>query len=116
MAIKKMTKAEKFEMAIAMAKAQGNDTLVEFFTHEIELLAKKNETKGMTETQKQNEKIKAEILENLDSKMTISQMIKCVPSCEGLSTSKVSSLVRQLKEKGLVLRTEEKGVAYFEKA
>lgn len=116
MAVKKLTKREKFEMAIAMAKAQGNTTLVEFFTHEIELLDKKSETKGMSETQKANEKIKAEILEHLDTKMTVSQIIKCVPSCNDFSTSKVSALVRQLKEANLVVRTEEKGVAYFVRA
>ena len=117
MAVKKLTKREKFEMAITMAKAQGNSTLVEFFEHEIELLDKKSETKGMTETQKANEVIKQAIVDRLGEeagcKMTVSAMIKNVPACEGLSTSKVSALVRQLKDAQIVAREEVKGVAYF---
>lgn len=42
MAVEKITKKQKYEMAIAMAEEKGNDMLVEFFTHEIELLDRKS--------------------------------------------------------------------------
>ena len=42
MAEKKMTKKEKYEIAIAMAEKEHNEMLVEFFTHEMDLLAKKS--------------------------------------------------------------------------
>lgn len=113
MANKKMTKKEMFAQILAHTVDKAER---EFLEHQIELLDKKSEGKGLTEAQKANEKLKEAILEGLDSKMTISQMIKVIPACNGLSTSKVSALVRQMKEACLVKRTEEKGVAYFEKA
>ena len=113
MANKKMTKKEMYAQILAHTTDKAER---EFLAHEIELLNKKSESKGMTEAQKANEKIKEAILAALDTKMTISQMNKCIPECNGFSTSKTSALVRQLKEACLVKRTEEKGVAYFERA
>ena len=110
---KKPTKKEMFAQILAHTTDAAEK---EFLAHEIELLTNKSENKGMSETQKANEKIKEAILDNLDGKMTIGQMIKDIPACNGLSTSKVSALVRQLKEASLVERVEEKGVAYFSKA
>ena len=110
---KKPTKKEMFAQILAHTTDKAEK---EFLAHEIELLTNKSESKTMTETQKANEKIKEAILENLTEKMTIGQMIKNIPACNGLSTSKVSALVRQLKEACLVTRVEEKGVAYFTKA
>lgn len=109
---KKPTKKEMFAQILAHTTDPAEK---EFLAHEIELLTNKSENKAMTETQKTNEKIKAEILDNLVGKMTISQMIKDIPVCNGLSTSKISALVRQLKEGGFVGRVEEKGTAYFYK-
>lgn len=110
---KKPTKREMFNLILAHTTDKAER---EFLEHEIELLNKKSEGKGMTETQKVNEKVKVAILEALTTKMTISQINKCVPECAEFSTSKTSALVRQLKTDGLVIRTEEKGVAYFVKA
>jgi hypothetical protein len=114
MANKKMTKKEMFNLILSHTTDPKEK---EFLLHEIELLDKKTESKGMSEAQKENEKIKQSILDRLGEeegcKMTISAMIKCVPACNGMSTSKVSSLVRQLKVDGLVVREEIKGVAYF---
>ena len=109
---KKPTKKEMFAQILAHTTDAAEK---EFLAHEIELLEKKAESKGLSEEQKKNEALKVVILESLDEKMTISSMIKVIPECNGLSTSKVSSLVRQLKVDGLVERTEEKGVAYFKR-
>lgn len=114
MANKKMTKRDYFEQI--KAKYNLSEDEIKFIDHEIELLNKKSESKGLTDAQKENERIKAIILEALTEKMSISQINKTVPECADFSTSKTSALVRQLKEIGAVIRTEEKGVAYFVKA
>ena len=114
MANKKMTKKEMFTQILSHTVDKAER---EFLEHQIELLDKKSEDKGMTEAQKANEVTKKAILDRLGEevgcKMTISAMIKMVPACNGMSTSKVSALVRQLKEACLVKREEIKGVAYF---
>jgi predicted transcriptional regulator len=100
----------------AIFEAQGDTVHAEFCQHEIELLNKKNsKTSGkLTKTQKENEAIKAEILEGLEGKMTITEMTKNIPAIEGMTNQKVSALVRQLVKEEKVVRTEEKGRAYFE--
>ena len=48
-------------------------------------------------------------------KYTISELMKEVVELADLSNQRVSALVRQLKDDGLVERTEEKRKAYFSK-
>ena len=48
-------------------------------------------------------------------KYTITDLMKEVVELADLSNQRVSALVRQLKEEGLVERTEEKRKAYFSK-
>ena len=111
---KKPTKKEMFAQILAHTVDPAEK---EFLQHEIDLLTNKSESKGMSETQKANEKLKEAIVarmgEESGCKMTISAMMKMVPECNGLSTSKVSALVRQLKEANVLVREEIKGVAYF---
>jgi hypothetical protein len=114
---KKPTKKEMFAQILARTVDEAEK---EFLAHEIELLDNKGKKKDgeLTETQKANKVLGEAILEPLSegSSMTISAMIKNVPACEGLSTSKVSAVVRGLKTDGLVVREEIKGVAFFKKA
>jgi predicted transcriptional regulator len=112
----KVTKKTRFEEMKAIFEAQGDTVHAEFCQHEIELLNKKNsKTSGkLTKTQKENEAIKAEILEGLEGKMTITEMTKNIPAIEGMTNQKVSALVRQLVKEEKVVRTEEKGRAFFE--
>jgi hypothetical protein len=81
---------------------------------------KKNSAKTegkLTPTQVANEVIKAEIFDfladNPTRKMTISEMLKEIPACAELTNQKVSALVRQLKEEGKVVKTEDKRKSYF---
>ena len=113
---KKMTKAEMF----AQIKANYNLTADEiaFIDHEVELLTKKNATKSskLTPAQEANEATKSAIYDYLADKgepMTISQMIKEIPECEGMSNQKVSALVRQMYTAMTLVRNEVKGVAWF---
>ena len=115
--VKKPTKKEMF--AQLKAKYNLTEEEIKFIDHEIELLDKKKGGSGeLTEAQKANKALGEKILEGLadGSKMTISAMIKNIDACEGLSTSKVSAVVRQLKDANLIIREEVKGVAYFYKA
>ena len=112
---KKITKKEMFAKLREMVK--DNAEMVKFIDHEIELLEKKNASKSAkpTATQIANEGHKKKIMEFLakHGKATVTQIMKAV----GLeSNQKTSALVRQLKESGMVVRTEEKGVAYVGKA
>ena len=113
---KKMTKAQMF----AQIKANYNLTDAEkaFIDHELELLAKKNASeKKPTATQVANEGLKSAILDGMENNRlyTIGEVIKEIPACAELSTSKVSALMRQLIDAGAVVRTEDKRKAYFSK-
>lgn len=68
-----------------------------------------------TKTQLANEVFKAQIIEFMEPGVlyTVTELTKSVPFSEELSTQRVSALVRQLKEAGAVVRTEEKRKAYF---
>ena len=68
-----------------------------------------------TKTQIANEGFKAQIVEFMvpGTLYTVTELAKEVPFGEELTTQRVSALVRQLKEAGTVVRTEEKRKAYF---
>ena len=109
---KKMTIVEQYEAIIAKAKGVLTEDELTFLRERAELHAKKNATRGQTATQKANEEIKAKILEAMekDVSYTATEIQKLV----GLdSFNKASALVRQLKDDGLVVRSEVKGKAYF---
>lgn len=116
--IKKKTKKEMYAQILSHTTDPEER---EFLEHEQELLAKKNAggAKTLTPTQKANEDTKSAIVEHLSAVgegMTITDMIKNVPACEGLTNQKVSSLVRQLCDALVLVRYEEKGRAYFKVA
>ena len=119
MTMKKITKREKFEMLKAIPEVAGNEMLVEFIDHELDLLAKKNASdKKPTAQQVANDGIKTAILDAMEPNRlyTITEIQKEVEACAELSNQRVSALMRQMKEDGLVVRTEEKRKAYFSKA
>lgn len=83
-------------------------------------LTKKSNKSGErkpTKVQIENAHHKETILENMEPNRlyTITELAKEIPfdSAEPLSINKVSALVRQLKESGQVVRTEEKRKAFF---
>ena len=75
----------------------------------------KNGERKPTKTQVANEGFKEIILANMEPNRlyTITELVKEMPFGEELSNQRVSALVRQLKDAGLVKRTEEKRKAYF---
>jgi hypothetical protein len=91
--------------------------LVEKIENELTLLAKKNSAeKKPTAQQTANEGIKTAILQGMEPNRlyTIGELIKEIPGCADFSTSKMSALIRQLKDAGKVVRTEDKRKAYFQ--
>ena len=114
---KKITKREKFEMLLALSEVQTNPILTEFIERELELLAKKNSAeKKPTAQQTENAGIKEVIIEALtdeENGLTISAMQKKNAELGEYSNQKISALVRQMILDGIVVKTEEKGKAYF---
>ena len=119
MTTKKITKRERFESLLKLSQVQADPGLVDFINHELELLAKKNSAdKKPTAQQVANEGIKSAILDGMEDNRlyTITEIQKSVPACAELSNQKVSALVRQLKDDGLIVKTEDKRKSYFSKA
>ena len=118
---KKMTKKEMFKVAIEMAKANGNEMLVEFFSHEIELL----DNKKSNGNKKANEKVakETEIVYNalvaVGRAVTASELIAetdldDLKNDSGVvSTQKVSAMFKKLKEQGKVESYTDKKKTYF---
>lgn len=114
---KKMTKAQMYAQILSHTTDEAEKAFLE---HEMELLAKKNAPKDgvkkLTPAQEANEVIKSAIYDVLKGRgepMTITQMIKEVPECNGLTNQKVSALVRQMYLDMMLVRNEVKGVAWF---
>ena len=114
--MKKITKRERFESLLNMAEVQADPGMVDFINHELELLAKKNSSeKKPTAQQVANEAIKQAIWGAMEPNRlyTITDIQKNVPECAELSNQKITALVRQLKEDGIVIKTEDKRKSYF---
>ena len=112
----KMTYVKALE--IAMKAVEDNKEVTEKLEALKESISKKNSAERKpTATQKANEEYKKAILSFMEvgKKYTISELMKEVVELADLSTQRVSALVRQLKDSGLVERTEEKRKAYFSK-
>ena len=115
--MKKITKREKFEMLLNVAEVKGNEMLVEFINHEIELLARKNGSeKKPTAQQQVSAEIKEAILNGMElgKRYTITELIKAIPECAELTNQRVRALVGQLMPTHIE-RVEEKKKAYFVK-
>jgi predicted transcriptional regulator len=109
---KKMTIVEQYNAIIAKAEGVLTEEELTFLRERADLHAKKNATRGQTATQKANEEVKQNILGVMekDKPYTVTEIMKMV----GLeSNQKASALIRQLKDDGLVVRSEVKGKAYF---
>ena len=112
----KMTYVKALESA--MKAVEDNKEVTEKLEALKESISKKNSAERKpTATQKANEEYKKAILSFMEvgKKYTISELMKEVVELADLSNQRVSALVRQLKDSGLVERTEEKRKAYFSK-
>lgn len=92
------------------------ETFIEFFNNEIRNNERKYKSKSTKPTAKQieNEEIKTKIIDymkSVDTPVTISNIVKDFDN--EYSIPKISALVKQLKDNGIVTREEVKRVAYF---
>ena len=114
MANKKMTKRDYFNAILS--KYPLTDDEKAFVEHELELLAKKNSSeKKPTAQQTVNESIKIAIANGMTANRlyTVTEIQKEISECADLSNQRVSALLRQMKDDGIVTRTEDKRKAYF---
>ena len=114
MANKKMTKRDYF--TAILNNYPLTDAEKAFIEHELELLAKKNSgEKKPTAQQTANESIKTAIANGMTANRlyTVTEIQKEIPECADLSNQRVSALLRQMKDDGVVVRTEDKRKAYF---
>ena len=112
---KKMTIVEMYEAIIGKCEGVLSAEEIAFLVERKDMHSKKNASRKPTKAQTENEGIKTAILDFMEEgkAYTVTEIQKGV----GLeSNQKASALVRQLKEADLVIRTEEKGKAYFTKA
>lgn len=119
---KKMTKKDLYNQIIALAYGEelqvSIDDIVAFAQKEIDLLNKKSSSKSKQEVAKakENEMFMNGIvlvLDNAKSKMTIKEIQEQDEVLQSLSNQKMTSLIKKLKDLGIVKREEIKGKAYF---
>ena len=112
--MEKMTNAKALNYVIANCEIPTD--VKEKLEKMLEQVQKKSSAdRKPTATQKENVDFKNAILGGMvpGTKYTISDLMKAVPEIAELSNQRVSAIVRQLKDDGLVIRTEEKRKAYF---
>ena len=115
-----MTKMTKREMFAQILSHLTDEAEIAFVEHEIELLVKKAGAKSgkATATQVANEAIKADILTFMEGAgaLTIAEITVGVEALADASNQKVSALMKQLVDAGMVVKSFEKRKAFFTKA
>lgn len=119
-----MTKREKFNVAIEMATANGNEMLVEFFKHEIELLDKKKSNGNAKANEKMEKSVELvyNALVSAGTPVSASELIAKggLDELENefgvVSTQKVSAYLNKLVAVGKVVKFTEKKKTYFKVA
>lgn len=113
----KKTQRDFYNELLALAI---NDEQKEFINGRIAQLDKKSASKGkvVTATQKDNQILKEKILAEMEvgKSYTVTAMLKELDCVAELTNQKVSALMKQLVETGLVEKTEDKRKSYFTKA
>ena len=119
-----MTKKEILNLIVTVLgesrdfTSEETEAIIAYATNEINLLDKKAE-KAKTQkskTQKENEVIKTQLLEYLNSLVdgvTITDIIKGCDTFSEFSTQKLSALLKQLVDSGEVIKVVDKKKSYF---
>ena len=120
----KLTNKKALEIAIKAIDVSGFST-DDFKTDEIieklEKMLVQTEKKSSSERkptakQEANKKLEAVILDYLNAQIagkTVTDMMKEIPDLDGMSNQKVSSLVKPLKDDGIIVKEVIKGRSYF---
>jgi len=108
-----------------IVKVHGTQEQLDFLNKKKEQIAKKNESKGLTATQKANEvliDIIKEVLGTCDKAVRINELQELDERLaknekgEPISNQKISALLKKLVDNGEVVKTIEKKIAYFKMA
>lgn len=113
--MEKMTKRQMFGEILKVV--EGNEEMVNFINHEIELLDRKKSSNTESKTQIENKAIKEKIVNALIQvarEVTITELQSINEDMATYSNQKLSALLKQLVEDGLVERIEDKKKAYFQ--
>lgn len=114
----KLTKAQKYAMLLDEPVVQANPVYKELIEHEMELLANKNAKKSAEPTKAQ--KANAELATVIYNGMEPNRLYKCaeiakaIPECSGMSTQKISPIMRN-GEGSLFAKVVEKRVTYYKR-
>lgn len=107
---KRVTKKEYFE--ILRGIVEGNDELVAFIDHEVELLSKKSNVR--TKAQIENDAIVEDIfnyLAEIGRPVTVTELI--AEAHLEFTNQKVSALLKKLVDAGRVVKVTDKKKSYF---
>jgi len=115
--IVKVTKKDRFNQLLAIEEVKGNQDLVDFINHEIELLTRKNSSeKKPTAAQLENEKtaevVLATLVENGNG-MTVTEIIKSNKDLSEFTNQKITAILRNLISADKVERIEDKRKTLF---
>lgn len=115
--IVKVTKKDRFNQLLAIEEVKGNQDLVDFIKHEIELLTRKNSSeKKPTAAQLENEKtaevVLATLVENGNG-MTVTEIIKANKDLSEFTNQKITAILRSLISADKVERIEDKRKTLF---
>lgn len=112
----KKTKKDFYNELLEIEVIKGNEDMVNFINHEIELLSRKRVSGTLTKTQIENEKIKEVIvntLTDLGKFVTISELQVANEELSNLSNQKISALLKQLVDSKVINKQVDKKKAYF---
>ena len=120
--MEKITIAKQYENIIAKVEGILTAEEVKFLIERKELHEKKNASRKPTKVQEANMVLAEGVLdymrENPNRLYTVSDLMKsapCFANYEGdLTHSKANAIVKKLKDNGLIVRSEDKGKAYFQ--
>lgn len=110
---RKPTKRDNFNALLNIEGVKANPALVEFIEHEIELLDKKNSAERKpTPKQVENAGFKGDIVAYMErgTQYSVADLVKSVPSvvAAGISANRVTAMLTQLVNDGLVVRSTDK--------
>lgn len=106
MANTKMTKKDVVKMMMADEAIKTNEVYMGYLAHELELLEKKSTNRKPTKSQKDNEDIKAALLNTLTDKgQTVTELQKANEFLGGFSNQKLSALLRQMVLDEVAIKT-----------
>lgn len=120
--MEKITIAKQYDNIIAKVEGILTAEEIHFLKERKALHEKKNASRKPTKVQEANKALAEGVLdymqENPNRLFTVSDLMKSVPcfvNYEGdLTHSKANAIVKMLKDNGLVIRSEDKGKAYFQ--